>query len=165
MSLAAHHNEVTVLVPAGAGRMPRPFRLDHLIVTLGVPLTDAQWARIEPLLPDRAPKRGGRWRDHREVIDAIAFKFQTGSQWVHLPERYGNWRGVYNRLRMWAIDGTWERVFNVLMARADADEDLHWVVSVDSTIVRAHQHAAGARKRGPRPANRTTVPSDALAAV
>ncbi|MGW4519253.1 transposase [Streptomyces sp. NPDC004393] len=53
-----------------------------------------QWARIEPLLPDRTPKRGGRWRDHRQVIDAIAFKFQTGTQWVHLPEKYGNWRGV-----------------------------------------------------------------------
>nr|WP_244291532.1 IS5 family transposase [Streptomyces subrutilus] len=113
-----------------------------------VPLTDAQWARIEPLLPDRTPKRGGRWRDHRQVIDAIAFKFQTGSQWVHLPERYGNWRGVYNRLRMWAVDGTWERVFTTLVAQADADEDLDWVVSVDSTIVRAHQHAAGARKKG-----------------
>ncbi|MER6540750.1 transposase [Streptomyces sp900105755] len=73
-------------------------------------LTDAQWARIEPLLPDHRPKRGGRWRDHRGMIDAIAFKFQTGTQWVHLPEKYGNWRGVYNRLRMWAVDGTWERV-------------------------------------------------------
>ncbi|WP_368730917.1 transposase [Streptomyces sp. Ru87] len=82
----------------------RPFRSDRLIVCSGVPLTDAQWARIEPLLPDRTPKRGGRWRDHREVIDAIAWKFQTGSQWV-LPERYGNWRGVCNRLRMWAVDG------------------------------------------------------------
>ncbi|MEH0509283.1 IS5 family transposase [Streptomyces sp. B21-106] len=111
------------------------------VVGLGVPLTDAQWARIEPLLPNRTPKRGGRWRDHREVIDAIAFKFQTGTQWVHLPERYGNWRGVYNRLRMWAVDGTWERVFTALIARADADEDLSWAVSVDSTIVRAHQHA------------------------
>ncbi|MFG2593892.1 IS5 family transposase [Streptomyces sp. NPDC048438] len=115
-----------------------------------MPLTDAQWARIEPLLPGRTPKRGGRWRDHREVIDAIAFKFQTGSQWVHLPERYGNWRGVYNRLRMWAVDGTWERVFTTLMAQADTDEDLNWAVSVDSTVVRAHQHAAGGpAKRGP----------------
>ncbi|MFD6040219.1 IS5 family transposase [Streptomyces koyangensis] len=70
-----------------------------------MPLTDAQWARIEPLLPDRTPKRGGRWPDHREVIDAIACKFQTGPQWVHLPERYGNWWGVCNRLRMWAVDG------------------------------------------------------------
>lgn len=78
---------------------------------------------------------------------------------MHLPERYGNWRGVYNRLRMWAVDGTWERVFTVLMAQADADEDLNWAVSVDSTIVRAHQHAAGARKKGLRPASRTTMPS------
>ncbi|WP_405632416.1 IS5 family transposase [Streptomyces sp. NBC_01174] len=82
-----------------------------------MPLTDAQWARIKPLLPDRTPRRGGRWRDHREVIDAIAWKFQTGSQWIHLPEKYGNWRGVYNRLRMWAVDGTWERVFTALSRR------------------------------------------------
>nr|WP_310437227.1 IS5 family transposase [Streptomyces sp. 3330] len=126
----------------------RQFRLDQSVVGPGVPLTDTQWARVEPLLPDRTPKRGGRWRDHRQVIDAIAFKFQTGAQWVHLPERYGNWRGVYNRLRMWALDGTWERVFTALVAQADADENLSWAVSVDSTIVRAHQHAAGARKKG-----------------
>ncbi|WP_354604577.1 IS5 family transposase [Streptomyces panacea] len=107
-----------------------------------------QWARVEPLLPVRTPRRGGRWRDHRGVIDGIAWKFQAGSQWVYLPEKYGNWRGVYNRLRMWAVDGTWERVFTALMARADADEDLNWAVSVDSTIVRADQHAAGARKTG-----------------
>ncbi|MEU8679708.1 IS5 family transposase [Streptomyces sp. NPDC048560] len=112
-------------------------------------LTDARWARIEPLLPDRTPRRGGRWRDHREVIDSIAFKFRTGTQWVHLPEKYGNWRGVYNRLRMWAVDGTWERVFTALVAQADADDSLNWAVSVDSTIVRAHQHAAGARKGAP----------------
>ncbi|MEU8720682.1 IS5 family transposase [Streptomyces antimycoticus] len=119
------------------------------VVGPGVPLTDAQWARIEPLLPDRTPKRGGRWRDHRKLIDAIAYKFQTGTPWVHLPEKYGNWRGVYNRLRMRAVDGTWERVLTALVARADAEENLAWAVSVDSTIVRAHQHAAGARKRGP----------------
>lgn len=59
---------------------------------------------------------------------------------------------------MWSADGTWERVFTALVAQADADEELNWVVSVDSTIVRAHQHAAGARK-GPRPTSRTTTPS------
>ncbi|MET7841916.1 transposase [Streptomyces sp. NPDC005356] len=77
---------------------------------------------MEPLLPDRAPKQARRWRDHREEIDAIAFKFRTGTQWVHLPEKYGNWRGrgVYNRLRMWARDGTWERVFTALMTQAHA---------------------------------------------
>ncbi|GAA0612459.1 IS5 family transposase [Streptomyces crystallinus] len=124
-----------------------------------MPLSDAQWTRIEPLLPNRTPKRGGRWRDHRQVINAIAFKFQTGTQWVHPPAKYGNWRGVYNRLRMWVIDGTWERVFTVLMAQADADENLNGAVSVDSTIVRAHQHATGARKKGPWSASRTTTPS------
>ncbi|MGW0670661.1 IS5 family transposase [Streptomyces sp. NPDC002746] len=118
-----------------------------------VTLTDAQWARIEPLLPNRTPKRGGRWRDHRLVIDAIAWKFQTGSQWIHLPEKYGSWKGVYTRLRKWAIDGTWERVFTMLLAQADAEGDVDWVVAVDSTIVRAHQHAAGARKEMGTPAS------------
>lgn len=80
------------------------------------------------------------------MIDAIVFKLQTGSQWVYLPERCGNWRDVYNLLRMWAVDGTWERVFVALMARADVDEDLDWVVLADSPIVRAHQHAGGARR-------------------
>ncbi|MFE4218275.1 transposase, partial [Streptomyces sp. NPDC056853] len=59
-------------------RLPSSLPLDHLIVGLCVSLADAQWARIEPLLPDRAPKRGGRWRDHRQVIDAIAFNYRTG---------------------------------------------------------------------------------------
>ncbi|MFD7260080.1 transposase [Streptomyces sp. NPDC059874] len=71
-------------------------------------LTDAQWARIEPLLPDRTPRRGGRWRDHRQVIDAIAFKYRTGTPWMDLPQRFGSWKGAYSRLRTWAIDGAWE---------------------------------------------------------
>lgn len=108
-----------------------------------------QWARIEPLLPDRVPVRGGWWRDHRLVIDAIAWRYRTGSPWMDLPERYGSWKSAYTRLRNWAIDGTWERVFAALLAEADAEGDLDWVVTVDSTIVRAHQHAAGVRKRGP----------------
>ncbi|MFC8327226.1 IS5 family transposase [Streptomyces olivaceus] len=139
--------------------MVRPFHPGRRLVDLAVPLTEAQWARIEPLLPDRTPRRGGRWRDHREVIDAIAWKFQTGSQWGHLPEKPGNWRGVYNRLQMWAVDSTWERVFTALIAQADAEEELDWVVSVDSTVVRAHQHAAGARKKGLRPVNLRPTPS------
>ncbi|WP_405929812.1 transposase [Streptomyces griseus] len=58
-------------------------------------LTDAQWARIEPLLPDRAPKRGGRWRDHRQAIDAIAFKYSTGTPWTELPGQFGSWKGAH----------------------------------------------------------------------
>ncbi|MGW0468468.1 IS5 family transposase [Streptomyces sp. NPDC003027] len=117
-------------------------------------LTDAQWARIEPLLPDRTPKRGGRWRDHRQLIDAIAFKYRTGTPWTDLPEHFGSRKGAHNRLRKWAADGTWERVFTALLAQADSEGDLDWVVAVDSTVVRAHQHAAGARQKGPRTANR-----------
>lgn len=126
---------------------------------------DAQWARIERLLPGRTPKRGGRCRDPRDVVDAIAYKcLQVPDRYAVGAEKYGNWRGVYNRLRMWAVDGTWERVFTALVAQADADEDLGWAVSVDSTIVRTHQHAAGARKKGPRPANPATTPSAVPAA-
>lgn len=77
---------------------------------------------------------------------------------MQLLEKYGNLRGVYNLLRMSSADGTWERVFTTLLAQADDDEELNWVVSVDSMIVRAHQHAARARKKGPRPASRTTMP-------
>ncbi|GGT02008.1 transposase [Streptomyces chromofuscus] len=81
------------------------------------------------------------------MIDAIAFKFRTVTQWVQLPEEYGHWRGVHNRLRTRAVDGAWERGFIALITQADADEDVSRVVSVDSTIARAHQHAAGARKK------------------
>lgn len=98
------------------------------------------------------------------MIDAIAFKYRTGTPWMDLPERFGSWKGAYSRLRMWAIDGTWDRVFAALLAQADAEGDLDWVVAVDSTIVRAHQHAAGAREKGLRPASRPTMPSDGPAA-
>ncbi|MFD0211210.1 hypothetical protein ACFVH9_19315 [Streptomyces hirsutus] len=83
----------------------------------------------------------------------------------------GNWRGVYNRLRMRAADGTWERVFTAPMAQADAEEGLKRAVSVDSAVVRARRHAAGARspqpaarKKGLRPATRTITPSATPAA-
>jgi len=80
---------------------------------------------------------------------------------MDLPERFGSWKGVHNRLRMWAADGTWERILAALLAQADAEGGLDWAIAVDSTIVRAHQHAAGARQKGPRPASRPTMPSDA----
>jgi transposase len=96
---------------------------------------------------------------------SIARKFQTGSQWVHLLEKCGNRRSVHNRLRMWATDGTWERVSTALTAQADAEEERGWAVSVDSTIVRAHQHAAGARKKRPRPASPPATPSAGPAAA
>ncbi|MFE3933400.1 transposase [Streptomyces goshikiensis] len=100
------------------------------------------------MLPDRLPRCGGRWRDCRLVIDVVSFKCRTGTSWMDLPEWFGWWKGVRSRLRMWAIDGTWERVFVALLVQAGAEEDLGWVVAVASSIVRAHQHAAGVRQKG-----------------
>jgi transposase len=78
---------------------------------------------------------------------------------MDLPQHFGSWEGAHNRLRNWSAYGTWEKVFIALLAQADAEGDLDWVVAVDSTVVRAHQHAAGARQKGPRPASRPSMPS------
>ena len=107
-------------------------------------LTDEMWARIEPLLPDRTPRRGGRWRDHREVVEAIIWRFRTGSPWRDLPEDFPSYQTVWWRFDRWAKDGTWDHVLTALQGEAHAAGELEWVVSVDSTIARAHQHAAGA---------------------
>lgn len=98
------------------------------------------------------------------MIDAIAFKYRTGTPWMDLPEQLRSWKGAHNRLRTRAADGTWEKVFTALLAQAHAEGDLDWVVAVDSTVVRAHQHAAGARQKRPQPASRSTIPSAGPAA-
>ena len=109
-------------------------------------LTDQAWARIEPLLP--VSGRGRRWRDHRQVINGILWKLRTGAPWRDLPERYGPWKTAHERLRVWTRDGTWERILDEVIVKDDAVGDVEWVISVDSSHVRAHQHAAGARKKG-----------------
>jgi transposase len=113
-------------------------------------LTDRAWAAIEPLLPD-VGTRSGRWRDHRQVINGILWKLRTGAPWRDLPERYGPWKTCHERLRRWTADGTWERILSAAQVHDDG-QPVEWVVSVDSSIVRAHQHSAGARKKGEPPA-------------
>ncbi len=113
-------------------------------------LTDAEWERLRPFLPV-SNGRCGRWRDHRQVIDGILHRVRIGVQWRDLPERFGPWKTVYERHRLWSADGTWERLLQQVQAAADAAGEIDWDISVDSTIVRAHQHAAGART-GPPPA-------------
>lgn len=122
------------------------------------------WNRIAPLMP-ADPVRGRRWADHHRTLEAIAWKYRTNSPWRDLPEELGSFQTAHKRLIRWAVDGTWEMIFAAVLAAADADDDIDWTVSVDSTVVRAHQHAAGARKRG-RPAltNSMTTRSDAPAA-
>jgi transposase len=105
---------------------------------------------IEPLLPPVRTDRG-RWRDHRQVINGILWKLRTGAPWRDLPERYGPWKTCHERLRRWTADGTWDRILAKAQV-ADDGQPVEWVVAVDSSVVRAHQHAAGARKKGgPRP--------------
>lgn len=111
-------------------------------------LTDAEWERLRPFLPV-SNRRCGRWRDHRQVIDGILHRVRTGVQWRDLPERFGPWKTVYERHRLWSADGTWERLLQQVQAAADAAGEIDWDIAVDSTIVRAHQHAAGARSEPP----------------
>ncbi|MEU7298097.1 IS5 family transposase [Streptomyces exfoliatus] len=111
-------------------------------------LTDAQWERLEEVLPP-IPKMGRPPRDRRQVFDGIWWRARTGSPWRDVPERYGPWETAYAVFRRWQIDGTWARVLQTLQVKADAEGVLEWEVSVDSTVCRAHQHAAGARKKGP----------------
>ncbi len=128
-------------------------------------ITDAMWDRIEPLMP-ADPVRGRRWADHRRTLEAIAWKYRTSSPWRDLPEELGSFQTAHHRLIRWAVDGTWEKILATVLAAADAVDDIGWTVSVDSTIIRAHQHAAGARKRGRRSdPNLSITPSDALAAA
>jgi transposase len=107
-------------------------------------LTDTAWTQLVPLLPGNQ-HRGGRWRDHRTVINGILWKLRTGAPWRDLPERYGPWQTCYDRFVRWRRDGTWDRLLAHAQTRSDAVGELEWIVSVDSTSVRAHQHAAGAR--------------------
>lgn len=113
-------------------------------------LTDTQWAILEPLLPKPKPTKPGRppkWTK-RQLIDGIRWRTRVGSPWRDVPVCYGPWQTVYGLFRRWQRDGTWRQILVGLQARADAAGLITWDVSVDTTIARAHQHAAGARKRG-----------------
>ena len=102
-------------------------------------LTDAMWARTGPMLPGRATDPGATAADSRRFVEAVPVRFRTGSPWRDLPERFGNWNNVFRRFRRWALSGVSGRVFNAL----SEDFDLEWV-SVDGTVVQAHQKAEGA---------------------
>ncbi|MEV0048821.1 IS5 family transposase [Nocardia rhamnosiphila] len=108
-------------------------------------LTDRAWARIEPMLP--VSGRGRRWRDHRQVINATLWKLRTGVPWRDPPERYGPWKTAHERLRIWTADGTWDRILDEVIVKDDSIGEVEWIISVDSSAVRAHQHSTGARKK------------------
>ena len=105
-------------------------------------LTDEEWAIVTPLLPGAEGKKNGRPRlDDRKVLNGIFFVLRTGVPWRDLPERYGPCTTVYNRFNRWAKAGIWIGVFEALAARSSGSLEF-----VDSSIIRAHQHAAGGKK-------------------
>src|SRR5579872_7601636 len=101
-------------------------------------LTDDEWWLLEPLLPSQ--RRSAR-ADDRRILNAIFYILRTGAPWRDLPERYGPYTTAYNRFNRWAKAGVWLKVFETLGQRSP--KSLHLI---DSSIVRAHQHAAGGKK-------------------
>jgi transposase len=112
-------------------------------------LRDDQWERIENLLPGRPGQAGVTAKDNRLFVEAVLYRYRAGIPWRDLPERLGAWKNVHTRFGRWARSGVWERVFRRLADDADNEHAM-----IDSTIVRAHQHSAGALKKAAWPSPR-----------
>jgi len=113
-------------------------------------LSDEQWQRLELLLPAQKPRTGRPNLDHRQVINGILWVLRTGAPWRDLPERYGSWSTVASRFYRWREAGIWDRIWRQLQSEADEHGQIDWEVHfLDGTVVRAHQHAAGAKKQVP----------------
>jgi transposase len=106
-------------------------------------LRDDQWDRLKDILPGRVGHVGGTAPDNRLFVQAILYRFRTGIPWRDLPVRFGYWKSVHQRFGRWAKSGVFDRFFNLLAS--DADDEY---MMIDATIVRAHQHSAGAKKTG-----------------
>ena len=113
-------------------------------------LRDDQWDRIADILPGRAGSVGVTAKDNRLFVEAVLYRYRAGVPWRDLPEQLGDWSVVHTRFSRWAKSGVWRRVFEHLAVDADNEYAM-----IDGTIVRAHQHSAGALKKRLRPGNRT----------
>jgi transposase len=105
-------------------------------------LRDDQWERIKDLLPGKAGDVGVTARDNRRFVEAVLYRYRAGIPWRDLPARFGGWKNTHRRFTRWAKNGVWHTVFQHLAADADNEYAM-----IDSTIVRAHQHSAGAPKK------------------
>src|ERR1700749_1930237 len=105
-------------------------------------LRDDQWERIKDLLPGRPGSVGGTAADNQLFVEAVLYRYRAGVPWRDLPERFGHWKNVHRRFSRWAKSGVWKRIFEHLATEADNEYAI-----LDSTIVRAHQHSAGAQKK------------------
>jgi transposase len=110
-------------------------------------ISDELWDILKPVMPQDAGRPGRPWNDHRRTLEGIIWRFRTGSPWRDLPEAFGAYQSVWQRHRLWSTDGTYERMFAAVREQGGlcADE-AEPILSIDSTVVRAHQHAAGARR-------------------
>ena len=107
-------------------------------------LTDDEWNRVAPLLPpENSGKQGRPSKCNRTILNGIVWIARSGAPWRDLPERYGAWQTVYSRFRKWIEDGILDNIFRVLSLEAELTE-----LSIDASIVQAHQHRAGAKKGG-----------------
>jgi transposase len=110
-------------------------------------MTDQQWNQIKPLLPPQKPPTGCPAKDHRTIINGILWILRTGAPWRDLPSRYGAWSTVSGRFYHWRKTGLWQQVLSALQSQADAKGRLNWDIHfVDGSVIRAHQHAAGAKR-------------------
>lgn len=105
-------------------------------------LSDTQWFRIADLLSGKPTDKGGQAVDNRRFVEAVLYMARTGGPWRDLPKKSGNWHSVYVRSARWEAYGVWRRVAEVLQGDADLEE-----LFIDATIIRAHQHVAGAPKK------------------
>ena len=110
-------------------------------------LTNKEWERIAPLLPKRMTLQGRPRKEDRRMIDAMLWIMATGAPWRDLPESYGPWTTVYNRFRLWAKQGVWERVYQSVLESAERGSNVEFaaILEIDSTTCKAHQHAAGGK--------------------
>ena len=104
-------------------------------------LRNDQWERIKDLLPGKPGDVGVTARDNRRFVEAVLYRYRAGIPWRDLPDRFGDWKNTHKRFSRWAKKGAWQRLFEHLAAEADNEYAM-----IDSTIVRAHQHRAGAPK-------------------
>lgn len=105
-------------------------------------MTDVEWAFFEPFLTGRCEQGGRPPRDHRRVLDAVFWIARTGAPWRDLPEELGNWNSVWRQFRRWSVSGVWDVL---LQALADMGGGAETLQMIDSTIIRAHHCAAGAK--------------------
>ena len=106
-------------------------------------MSDDEWAFFEPLVIETDPKRGRPPRDHRRVLDGVFWIARTGAQWRDLPDYFGSWSSVYRQFRRWTLSGLWDLLLEAVNDTEDVPDSLQMI---DSTIIRAHHCAAGARR-------------------